>query len=70
MTQFAGNAHWAELSLLFAQRARPSPPKCENEYLVLALGVEIAAQAVVAFIVWAFRRPKKRRSRYMSARAS
>ena len=38
MTEFAGNAHWAEPSPLFAHRARPIPLKRKNEYLVLALG--------------------------------
>ena len=33
--------------------ARP-PLKCKNEYLVLTLGKEIAIQALVGFIVWAF----------------
>ena len=56
--QFAGNAHWAEPSPVFAHRARPTPLKCKNEYLVLALGEETAAQVVV---VWAFRRLKKPR---------
>ena len=37
-------------------------------YLVLTLGKEAAAQAVVGCIVWAFRRPKKPRSREMSVR--
>ena len=36
--------------------------------MVLALEEETAAQAVVGFIVWAFRRLKKPRSREMSAR--
>ena len=64
----AGNAQWAEPSPLFANRARPAPLKCENEYLVLPLGEETAVQAVVGSIVWAFRRLKKPRSREMSAR--
>ena len=68
MAQFAGSAHWAELSPLFAHRARPTPLNCKNEYLVLALGEETAAQAVVGSIVWAFRRLKKPISREMSAR--
>ena len=55
MAQFAGNANWAEPSPLFAHRARPTPLKCKNEYLVLALGEETAVQAVVGSIVWAFR---------------
>ena len=37
VAQFAGNAHWAESSPLFAHRARHTPLKCKNEYLVLAL---------------------------------
>ena len=44
------------------------PPLCKNEYLVLSLGRETAARAVVGAIVWAFRRRKKPRSRGMSAR--
>ena len=52
--KFAENAHWAEPSPLFAHMAHPSPLKCKNEYLVLALGEETAAQAVVGSIVWAF----------------
>ena len=39
---------------------------CKNEYLVLALGEESAAQAVVGSINWTFRRLKKPR-REMSA---
>ena len=39
--------------------ARPSPPNCKNEYLVLTLGKEAAAQAVVGSIVRTFRRSKK-----------
>ena len=35
--QFAGNAHWAEPSPLFALRVRATPLKCKNEYLMLAL---------------------------------
>ena len=36
MAQFAWNAHWAEPSPpLFGHRARPTPLKCKNEYLVL-----------------------------------
>ena len=46
-TLFAGSAHWAEPSPLFAHRARPTPLSCKNEYLVLALGEETAVQAVV-----------------------
>ena len=38
MAQFDGNAHWAEPSSLFAHRARPTPLKCKNEYLMLPLG--------------------------------
>ena len=68
MTQFAGSAPWAESSPLFAHRARPTPLKCINEYLVLALRKETVVQAVVCSIVWAFRRLKKSRSREMSAR--
>ena len=37
MAQFAGNAHWAEPSSLFAHGARQTPLKCKNEYIVLAL---------------------------------
>ena len=40
-----------------------TPLKCKNEYLVLALGEETAAQPVVVSIVWAFRRLKKPRCR-------
>ena len=68
MAQFVGNAHWAEPSLQFAHRARPTPLKCKNEYSVLALGEETAVQAVVGSIVWAFRRLNKPRCREMSAR--
>ena len=68
MAKFVGNAHWAEPSPLVAIRARPTPLKCKNEYLVLALEEETAVQAVVGSIVWAFRRLKKPRCRDMSAR--
>ena len=68
VAQFAGNVHWAEPSPLFAHRARPTPLKCKNEYMVLALGEETAVQAVVGSIVWAFRRLKKAASWEMSAR--
>ena len=61
-------SHWAEPSPLFAHRARLTPLKCENEYMVLALVEETAVQAVVGSIVWAFRRLKKPRSREKSAR--
>ena len=66
MAQFAGNAHWAAPSALFAHRARSTPLKCENP--VLPLGEETAVQAIVGSIVWAFRRLKKPRSGEMSAR--
>ena len=39
------------------------------KYLVLALGEGTAVQAVVGYIVWAFRRLKKPRCREISARA-
>ena len=68
MAQFAGNAHWAEPSPLFAYRARPTLPKRKNEYWVLELGEETAVQAVVGFIDLAFRRLKKPTSQEMSAR--
>ena len=68
VAHFARNAHWAEPSPLFAERARPTPLKCTNEYLVLPLGEETAVQAVVGSVVWAFRRLKKPRCREMSAR--
>ena len=68
MVQFAGNTHWAEPSPLAAHRARPTPLKCKNDYLVLELGEETAVQVVVGSIVWAFRRLKKPRFREMSAR--
>ena len=68
VAQFAGSAHWAEPSPLFAHRARPIPLKRKNEYLVLPLGEETAVQAVVRSIVWAFRRLKNPRCREMSAR--
>ena len=68
MAQLAGNAHWAEPLPLFAHRARPTPFKFKNEYLVLALEEESAVQVVVGSIVWAFRRLGKPRSREMSAR--
>ena len=55
MAQFAGSAHWAQLSPLFAHGVRPSPLNCENEHLLLALGAKSAAHAVVGSIVWAFR---------------
>ena len=67
MAQFAGNAHWAEPSPLFAHRARPTPLKCKNEYPVFPLGKETAVQALVGSIVWAFRRLKKPRCRETSA---
>ena len=53
---------------MFAHRVRPSPLNCNNGYLVLALGKETAAQAVVGSIVWVFGRLKKPSSREMSAR--
>ena len=68
MAQFAGNAHWATPSPLFALMARLTPLKSESEYLVLALGEATAVQVVVGFVVWAFRRLKKPRSREMGAR--
>ena len=68
MAQLAGNAHWAEPSPLFAHKARPTPLKCKNEYLVLALGEETTVQSVIGCIVWAFRRLKKSRCREMGAR--
>ena len=68
VAQFFGNAHWAEPSPLFVHRARPNPLECQNEYLLFALGEEIAVQAVVGSIVWAFRRVKNPRRREMSAR--
>ena len=49
MAQFAGNAHWAEPSPVFALRARPTPLKCKNEYLLLALREETAVQTVAAY---------------------
>ena len=64
----AGNAHWAELSPLFAHRARPTPLRCKNKYMVLALGEDTVVQAAVGSIVRAFRRLKKPRYREMSAR--
>ena len=48
------NAHQAEHSPLFAQRARPTPLERKNEYLMFALGEETAVQAVVGSIVWRF----------------
>ena len=59
MAQFAGSAHWAEPSPLFAHGARPTPVKCKNEYLLLALGEGTEVQAVVGSMAWAFRRLKK-----------
>ena len=50
-----------ESSPLFAHRARPTPLKCKNEYMVLPLGEETAVQGVVGSVVWAFRRLKKPR---------
>ena len=38
VVMFYWDAHWAEPSPLFAHRARLTPLKCTNEYLVLALG--------------------------------
>ena len=64
----ANNAHWAEPSPLFDNRARPTPLKCKNEYLVLELGEETVAQAVVGSSVLAFRRLEKPRRRKMSGR--
>ena len=66
MAHFAGSAHWTEPSPLFAHRARSTPLKCKNEYPVLPLREETAAQAVVGYIVWAFRRLKKPRCREIS----
>ena len=60
-----GSVRWAEPSQLFAHRARPTPLKCKNDYMMLALGEETAVQGS---IVWAFRRLKKPRSREMSPR--
>ena len=40
--------------LACASCARPTPLKCKNEYLVLALVEETAVRAVVGFIVWRF----------------
>ena len=57
----------ASLEILFRSPNR-APLKCKNEYLVLALGEETAVQAVVDFIVRAFHRLKKPRSREMRAR--
>ena len=54
-----GSANLAEPPPLFAHRARPSPLKCKNEYLVLALEEETAVQTLVGSIIWAFRRLKK-----------
>ena len=67
MAQFAGNAHLAEPSPLFAHKARRTPLKCKNVYLVLALGEETAVQAVVGSTVWAFRRLRKAKVSGMSA---
>ena len=44
-------------------RARPSPLRCKNEYMVFTLRNGTAAQVVVGSIVWAFRRFKKPRCR-------
>ena len=49
-------------------RTRPTPLKCKNEYLVLALGEETAVKELVGCIVWEFRRLKNPRCRDMSAR--
>ena len=38
MAQFAGSAHSAEPSPLFAHRAHPTALKCKNKYPVLPLG--------------------------------
>ena len=48
--------------------ARPTPLKCKNECLMLALGEVTEAQAVVGSIFWTFRRLKRPRSGEMSAR--
>ena len=53
--------------------AEPSPIgraslKCENEYIVLALGEGTADQVMIGFIIRAFRRLKKPRSLEMRAR--
>ena len=56
-----------EPSPLFAHRARPTPLKCKNEYLVLPLVEGPLVQAVVGSIVWSFRRLKKPRSREIVA---
>ena len=63
-----GPVNWAEPSPLFAHKARPTPLKRKNQYPVLPLGEETAVNAVVGFIVWAFRRLKKPRCRDMSDR--
>ena len=55
-----------EWSLL--RRASPSQLNCKNEYLVFVNGAETAAQTIVSYIDWAFRRIKKPRRREMSAR--
>ena len=70
MAHFAGSAHWAEPSPVFAHRARATPLKCKNEYLVLPLWVETAVQAVVGSVVWAFHGLKKPRCRGMNARGT
>ena len=43
---------------MFAHKARLTSLKCENEYLVLALGEETAVQTVIGSIDRAFRRLK------------
>ena len=47
---------------------RRAPLECKNEYLVLVLGEETEAQAVVGSIVWAFRWLKEPSNQEMSAR--
>ena len=46
MAKLTENANQADPSPL-SYRALPSPLNCKNEYLVLALGMETAVQAVV-----------------------
>ena len=73
MAQLAGNAHWAEISSLFASsldwRARLTSLDCKSEYLVFALSEETAAQAVVNSIIWAFSSGSQAQSREMNARS-
>ena len=56
----ARHVHILQIGLRLAiAQAHASPLNCKNEYMVLALAEQTAAQAVVGSIVWAFHRLKK-----------